>query len=52
MRKLLTLDHAREIRARYAAPRHPSIRQLAKEYGVSKSLVWRILHDEIYREEG
>ena len=46
----LTPQQVHEIRTRYAASNGPSIRQLAKEYGVSKSLIWRILHHEIYKE--
>lgn len=52
MNKRLTLEQARQIRTRYTTgPNRPSIRKLAKEYQVSKSLIWRILHNEIYREE-
>lgn len=51
MKKRLTLEQVREIRQRYGSVNSPSIRQLAAQYGVSKSLIWRILKHQIYREK-
>lgn len=51
MTRKLTLDQVREIRARYGGVNPPSIRQLAIRYGVSKSLIWKIIHNQIYREK-
>lgn len=41
----LSDEEVREIRARYW-PKSPSMRQLAEEYGVGLTTIWRILNDD------
>jgi hypothetical protein len=45
----LTLDKAREIRARYAEERI-SQRQLAAEYGVNQNAIWMLLQERTWKE--
>lgn len=47
-RAILTAAQVSEIRTRYASSERTSLRMLAKEYGVSKSLIQRIIQRKIW----
>ena len=47
----LTMQQADEIRAKYVPRKYPMLR-LAKEYGVSRSVVSSILHNRSYTKKG
>lgn len=46
----LTYEQAKEIRKLYAET-PISVRKLAKQYGVSKSLIWKVISFQVYTPE-
>ena len=49
-RRKLTMEQAREVRNKYV-PFKYSLRKLAKEYGVDKRVIVKIINNERYKEE-
>lgn len=48
----LEWDTVCEIRKKYTDNKYKtSMRKLAKEYGISKSLVFKIIHYQVYKPE-
>jgi DNA-binding transcriptional ArsR family regulator len=49
----LTAEKAAEVRRRYVARNAPTIHELAKDFGVARVTVWRVLHGWAHaREDG